>query len=139
MEKALTIYKTTRDKLNAFNYAMYVISWDSETEAPVGCMEERSKQIGNLVAMMLEVSHSKEYVEAVKTLYDNKDIRERIETLRYQQSQVPTPSQVKREMNDNNKDAIIASLKRKIKRLEEENKQLKEQLKVNYAEIYKQL
>ena len=53
-----------------------------------------------------------------KTLYDNKDIRERIETLRHQQSQVPTPSQIKREMNDNNKDAIIASLKRKIKRLE---------------------
>ena len=74
-----------------------------------------------------------------KTLYDNKDIRERIETLRYQQSQVPTPSQVKREMNDNNKDAIIASLKGKIKRLEEENKELKEQLKANYAEIYKQL
>ena len=74
-----------------------------------------------------------------KALYDNKDIRERIEILRYQQSQVPTPSQVKREMNDNNKDAIIASLKRKIKRLEEENKELKEQLKVNYADIYKQL
>ena len=74
-----------------------------------------------------------------KTLYDNKDIRERIEILRYQQSQVPTPSQVKREMNDNNKDAIIASLKRKIKRLEEENKELKEQLKVNYADLYKQL
>ena len=74
-----------------------------------------------------------------KTLYDNKDIRERIETLRHQQSQVPTPSQVKREMDDNNKDAIIASLKRKIKRLEEENKQLKEQVKINYADIYKQL
>ena len=74
-----------------------------------------------------------------KTLYDNNDIRERIETLRYQQSQVPTPSQVKREMNDNNKDAIIASLKRKIKRLEEENKELKEQVKINYAEIYKVL
>lgn len=74
-----------------------------------------------------------------KTLYDNKDIRERIETLRHQQAQVPTPSQVKREMDDNNKDAIIASLKRKIKRLEEENKELKEQLKVLYADIYKQL
>ena len=34
---------------------------------------------------------------------------------------------------------IGMSLKRKIKRLEEENKELKEQLKVNYAEIYKQL
>ena len=74
-----------------------------------------------------------------KTLYDNEDIRERIETLRHQQSQVPTPSQVKREMDDNNKDAIIASLKRKIKRLEEENKELKEQVKINYAEIYKEL
>ena len=74
-----------------------------------------------------------------KTLYDNNDIRERIETLRYQQSQVPTPSQIKREMDDNNKDAIIASLKRKIKRLEKENKELKDQLKVSYAEIYKQL
>lgn len=42
-------------------------------------------------------------------------------------------------MNDNNKDAIIASLKRKIKRLEEENKELREQLKINYADIYKQL
>ena len=73
------------------------------------------------------------------TLYNNKDIRARIEILREQQSQVPTPSQVKREMNDNNKDAIIASLKRKIKRLEEENKELKEQVKINYAEIYKQL
>ena len=68
-----------------------------------------------------------------KTLYDNKYIRERIENLRRQQSQV------KREMNDNNKDAIIASLKRKIKRLEEEKKELKEQLKVNYADIYKRL
>lgn len=74
-----------------------------------------------------------------KTLYDNENIRERIETLRYQQSQVPTPSQVKREMDENNKDAIIASLKRKIKRLEEENKELKEQIKINYAEMYKQL
>ncbi|GFP75370.1 DUF6262 family protein [Clostridium fungisolvens] len=74
-----------------------------------------------------------------KTLYDNKEIRERIENLRHQQSQVPTPSQVKREMDDNNKDAIIASLKRKIKRLEEENKELKEQLKINYADIYNQL
>ena len=52
-----------------------------------------------------------------KTLYDNKDIRERIEILRHQQSQVPTPAQVKREMNDNNKDAIIASLKEKLKGL----------------------
>ncbi len=73
------------------------------------------------------------------TLYNNKDFRSRIETLRNQQSQVPTPKQIKREMNESNKDALIASLRRKNKRLEEENKQLREQLKVAYAEVYKKL
>jgi len=33
--------------------------------------------------------------------------------------QVPTPKQVKRELDDNNKDAIIASLQRRMKKLEE--------------------
>ncbi|MBB6448023.1 DUF6262 family protein [Bacillus benzoevorans] len=73
------------------------------------------------------------------TLYNNTDIREKIETLRQQQSQTPTPKQVKREMNDNNKDAIIESLKRKIKKLEDENKELREQLKFSYADVYKKL
>lgn len=73
------------------------------------------------------------------TLYNNQVIRERIESLRLQQLSVPSPSQVKRKMDENNKDAIIASLKRKIKKLEEENKQLKDQVKLNYAEIYNQL
>ena len=73
------------------------------------------------------------------TLYNNSDIRERIETLRNQQAQVPTPAQVKREMDENNKDAIIASLKRKIKKLEDQNKQLKEQVKISYADIYKNI
>lgn len=73
------------------------------------------------------------------TLYNNPHLRDRIEGLRLQQSKVPTPSQVKRKMDENNKDAIIASLKRKIKRLEEENKELKEQIKINYADIYKQI
>ena len=73
------------------------------------------------------------------TLYNNKDFRSRIEALRNQQSQVPSPKQVKRKMNENNKDALIASLKRKNQRLEEENEHLREQLKVAYAEVYKKL
>lgn len=73
------------------------------------------------------------------TLYNNPNIKERIEGLRLQQSKVPTPSQVKRELDENNKDAIIASLKRRIKKLEEENKELKEQVKISYADIYKQI
>lgn len=73
------------------------------------------------------------------TLYNNKDIKERIEGLRLQQSKVPTPSQVKREMDENNKDAIISSLKRKIKKLGEENKELREQLKISYADVYRSI
>lgn len=57
--------------------------------------------------------------------------------LRQQQPLAPTPKQVKREMNESNKDALIESLRRKIKRLEGEDKQLRDQLKVAYAEVYK--
>lgn len=73
------------------------------------------------------------------TLYNNKDIKERIELFRLQQSKVATPAEIKREMNDNNKDAIIASLKRKIKKLDQENKELRDQLKLSYAEVYKKI
>lgn len=73
------------------------------------------------------------------TLYNNKEFRSRVETLRNQQSQVPTPKQVKREMNESSKDALISSLKRKNMKLENENKQLREQLKVAYADVYKKL
>ncbi|MBD8499742.1 DUF6262 family protein [Paenibacillus arenosi] len=73
------------------------------------------------------------------TLYNNPEIRARIESLRQKQAQVSTPKQVKREMDENNKDAIIASLKRKMKKPEEENKQLREKLKFSYAEVYQRI
>ncbi|MGA5674951.1 DUF6262 family protein [Bacillus bombysepticus] len=76
---------------------------------------------------------------AKATLYNNRELRERIESLRQQQVEAPTPKQIKREIDENNKDAVIASLKRKIKRLEEEKKQLREQLKVAYAEVYRKI
>ena len=84
-------------------------------------------------------SVSKESGVSKATLYNNLQIKSRIEELRMQQSTVPTPVQVTREMNDSNKDALIASLKRKIRKLEEENKQLKEQVKLTYADIYTKL
>lgn len=73
------------------------------------------------------------------TLYNNADIRERIETLRHQRAQVPIPAQVKIEMSENNKHFIIACLKRKIKKLEEENRHLKKQVKISYGDIYKSI
>ncbi|EEM13792.1 Transposition regulatory protein TnpC [Bacillus pseudomycoides DSM 12442] len=76
---------------------------------------------------------------AKATLYNNLELRDRIESLRQQQAKAPTSKQIKREMDDNNKDALIASLQRCIKKLDGENKELREQLKVAYADIYKNL
>lgn len=73
------------------------------------------------------------------TLYNNPDIKIRIESLRLQRSIVPSSSQVKREMNDVNKDLLIASLKRTIKKLENENRQLIDQLNIKYVEIYRKI
>ena len=42
------------------------------------------------------------------TLYNHKEIRDRIEGLRKQQGQTPTNKQIKRQLDENNKDAIIA-------------------------------
>ncbi|EJP81800.1 DUF6262 family protein [Bacillus cereus] len=76
---------------------------------------------------------------AKATLYNNQELRHRIEALRQQQVQAPTQKQVKREINDNNKDAIIESLKRRIKKVEEENKLLRKQLKIAYVDVYKRI
>ena len=76
---------------------------------------------------------------AKATLYNNKQFRTRIETLCQQQSQAPTSKQTKREMSDSNKDMIIESLKRRIKKIEAENQQLRDQLKIAYADVYKRI
>lgn len=39
-------------------------------------------------------------------------------------------------MNDANKEVLIEALKRKIKELEKENKELREQMKKAYAQVY---
>ncbi|PGS46042.1 DUF6262 family protein [Bacillus sp. AFS041924] len=69
-------------------------------------------------------------------LYKYSDIRSRIETLRMQEEKLDTPKQVKRNMTEQSKDVIIASLRKKIKHLEDENKKLREQLRVDWAAIY---
>lgn len=73
MTEALTIYQSSKKKINALSYALYLISWDSETEAPVGCFEERANQVGTLVSMMLDISHDEKYVESVKTLFNQRE------------------------------------------------------------------
>ncbi|MBD1383568.1 MULTISPECIES: DUF6262 family protein [Bacillaceae] len=71
------------------------------------------------------------------TLYNNKDIREQISTLRSTTPLAYNKQQAKFDLNDNNKDAVIDSLRRRIKKLEEENKELRNNLKVAYSDYYK--
>lgn len=58
-------------------------------------------------------------------LYRNTKLRDQIETLRKQQEGLPSIKQVKRNMSDASKDVIIASLRKRVKDLENENKELK--------------
>ncbi len=71
--KYFEIYQKTKERLNALNYALYLISWDSETEAPLGSLDEKTKQIGKLVEMQLEISHQSAYIEALRELVKMKD------------------------------------------------------------------
>ena len=63
-------------------------------------------------------SVSKESGVSKATLYNHDTVRERIERLRTQQEQSPTPKQLKRERTEDTKDALIESLKSRLKRLE---------------------
>ncbi|MGG3641449.1 DUF6262 family protein [Bacillus gobiensis] len=72
-------------------------------------------------------------------LYNNPDLKERIEYLRKQQEGVPDVKQVKRNVSDKSKDIIIAALRKRVKELEEECKELREQAKINYSDIYNKL
>lgn len=73
LKQVIKTYIDYRTKMQALGYASYIISWDSETEAPVGCLEERSKQVGVLSEMSYSLERSNEYIETVKKLYDNLD------------------------------------------------------------------
>jgi hypothetical protein len=69
-------------------------------------------------------------------LYQNKDFKSRIISLRSQQEVLYNPKQTKRNMTDNSKDIIIESLRRKLKELEKERDELKDQLKLYLGKLY---
>lgn len=72
-------------------------------------------------------------------LYNQYEIKKRIETLRNQQKELPSPKQIKRNTSDNSKDVIITALRVRVKRLEEENIKLKKQLEANLGNIYQKM
>jgi hypothetical protein len=72
-------------------------------------------------------------------LYKNKQVRTRIETLRKQQEGSINTKYSPKSMNDNSKNVIIVSLKKRISELERENKELKTQLKIQFGKIYENI
>ena len=91
-----------------------------------------NKEPINFNTVMKKADVSKGFV------YNNKDIRNRIETLRESQRGIK-PKQVKSKMTDNSKDILLVAKTRKIKELEEENKQLKKELETLRGKLYASL
>lgn len=72
-------------------------------------------------------------------LYNNQEIRKRIEELRDKQVSKTINQRAKYDKNSKSKDIIIMAKDKKIKELEEENKKLKEQLEVLRGKLYEKL
>jgi 4-diphosphocytidyl-2C-methyl-D-erythritol kinase len=69
-------------------------------------------------------------------LYQHPEIRGRIEHLREQRS-AQAHSTPKMKASDASKDAMQAALRQRVKQLETENRELKQQLEVVYGQLYK--
>lgn len=72
-------------------------------------------------------------------LYNNQEIKKRIEELRDKQVSRTINQRAKYDKTSKSKDIIIMAKDQKIKELEEENKKLKEQLEVLRGKLYEKL
>lgn len=72
-------------------------------------------------------------------LYNNQEIKKRIEELRDKQVNRTINQRAKYDKTSKSKDIIIMAKDKKIKELEEENKKLKEQLEVLRGKLYEKL
>lgn len=72
-------------------------------------------------------------------LYNNEDIKKRIEELRDKQTCRTMNQRAKCDKTDKSKDIIIMGKDKKIKELEEENRKFKEQLEVLRGKLYEKV
>ena len=64
-------YLETRKKLKAYEYVMWLMSWDAETEAPKKSIEYRSKQLEVMADEIYAIQSQEAYVSAIETLHAN--------------------------------------------------------------------
>ncbi|MBB6625661.1 transposase [Clostridium gasigenes] len=72
-------------------------------------------------------------------LYNNENIKKRIEELRDKQTSRTMNQRAKYDKTAKSKDIIIMAKDKKIKELEEENKKLKEQLEIVRGKLYEKM
>ncbi|NFJ83868.1 transposase [Clostridium botulinum] len=72
-------------------------------------------------------------------LYNNEDVKKRIEELRNKQTSKTMNQRAKYDKTSKSKDIIIMAKDKKIKELEEENKKLKEQLEILRGKLYEKI
>lgn len=72
-------------------------------------------------------------------LYNNEEVKKRIEDLRDKQVSKTINQRAKYDKTSKSKDIIIMAKDKKIKELEEENKKLKEQLEVLRGKLYEKI
>lgn len=77
---------------------------------------------------------------SVSWLYQNQEIKQRIQLLRQQQQEElrTQPTQAPSKELEASKDAVITALKQKIKELNTENRELRKQLEVAYGQLHQQ-
>jgi predicted phage-related endonuclease len=72
-------------------------------------------------------------------LYNNAEIKKRIEELRDKQTEKAIKQRLKYDKTDKSKDIIIIAKDKKIKELQEENRKLKEQLEILRGKLYERI
>ncbi len=73
MEQYIKTYKAQQQKLKAYEYAIWLMGWDKETETPVKGYAYADRQFGVLAEEMYNLESDPSYVEAIEYLYDHLD------------------------------------------------------------------
>jgi carboxypeptidase Taq len=73
MESTIKQYENIRKKMLAYQFVNFMISWDSNTEAPEGCFPLRSRQVGILSEETYKLQTAPETVKIIDELYLRRD------------------------------------------------------------------
>ncbi len=69
---ALTIYKEYQKQTLANRFVDFLVGWDSQTEAPNGCFQERERQMEVLSTATYKLNTDPKLIQAVQILYENR-------------------------------------------------------------------